>query len=141
VVPANRIAKWTKFGITGAAAAAAIIALTPHMAGAATGEATLAGPEAQAAPAEAAADGLSADQLAAGRELFNNWSCGTCHALKDAEGSGHVGPTLDGNPHLTKAFIIDRITNGAGPMPGFGGQMTDEEIAELATYIQQVALK
>jgi mono/diheme cytochrome c family protein len=135
VVPANAIAKWVKFGITGAAAAIAMAAVTPHMAGAATGEATLAGPEAQAQTAP------DADKLAVGRELFNNWSCGTCHVLKDAEGSGHVGPPLDGNPHLTEAFIIDRVTNGAGPMPGFGGQMTDEEIAEMAAYIRHVALK
>ncbi|HWJ69659.1 MAG TPA: cytochrome c [Sphingobium sp.] len=138
MVPASAIAKWTKLGITGAAAAAAMIALTPHVAGAATGGATLAGPEAQA---QAAPEGADADKLAAGRELFNNWSCGTCHALKDAEGSGHVGPSLDGNPNLTEAFIVERVTNGAGPMPGFGGQMSDEEIAELAAYIHQVALK
>ena len=52
-----------------------------------------------------------------------------------------AGPSLDGNPHLTEAFIIDRVTNGAGPMPAFGGQMSDEGIAGLAAYIHQVALK
>lgn len=137
-MPASAVAKWAKFGITGVAATLAAAALVPHMAGAATGGATLAGPEAQA---QTAPEGADAAKLAAGRELFNSWSCGTCHALKDADGSGHVGPSLDGNPRLTEAFIIDRVTNGAGPMPAFGGQMTDEEIADLAAYIHHAAVK
>lgn len=145
MVPATGIAKWVKLAVTGAGAALAVAAVTPHVAGAATNAATLAGPEAQApapaGPEGAAPAGADADKIAKGRELFNNWSCGTCHALKDADASGHVGPALDGNPNLTEAFITDRVTNGAGPMPAFGGQLSEEEIAEMAAYIHQVALK
>ncbi len=58
-----------------------------------------------------------------GRKLFVDWSCGSCHTLKDAGGSGHVGPELDG-AKLSKAFVAGRITNGQGSMPSFGGSLT-----------------
>lgn len=91
------------------------------------------GPESQA-QAEPA---LTAEQVEKGRELFADWSCGACHALADAQGEGHVGPAFDGNANLDTAFAIDRITNGSGPMPSFGGQIADEDIALLAAYIVQ----
>jgi mono/diheme cytochrome c family protein len=95
---------------------------------------------AAAAPAGGATATAAVDP-AKGRELFNNWGCNSCHSLADAGASGHVGPALDGNPNLTKALVVDRVTNGQGPMPAFGGQMTDEEIATVATYVAQVAKK
>lgn len=140
MVPATEIAKWVKLSFTGAGAALAMVAAAPHMAGATTGSVTPAGPETQEV-APAGSETADAAKVAKGRELFNNWSCGTCHALKDAEASGHVGPALDGNPNLTEAFIADRVTNGQGPMPAFGGQLSEEEIAELSAYIHQVAIK
>lgn len=76
-----------------------------------------------------------------GRELFAIWGCGSCHALNDADATGHVGPGFDHNPGLSQTLIVDRVTNGQGPMPAFGGQMTDQEISDLATYISQVANK
>lgn len=72
---------------------------------------------------------------AAGLALFNNSSCGTCHTFADAGATGSIGPGLDRNPRLTKAFAIDVITSGRGAMPSFSGQMTDAEIATLADYL------
>jgi mono/diheme cytochrome c family protein len=69
-----------------------------------------------------------------GRKLFQDWSCGSCHSLKDAGGTGHVGPELNG-AKLSKAFVVGRITNGQGAMPSFGGQLTAKEIDALATYV------
>ena len=89
----------------------------------------------EAAPAAAGA--LTAEQVTQGRELFQNWSCSACHVLTDANGHGHIGPSLDGNAAMDHAFIVGRVTNGQGAMPGFGGQMTDEEIDLLASYILQ----
>jgi mono/diheme cytochrome c family protein len=80
-----------------------------------------------------AQDASTADADAA-RDMFHSWSCSACHALADAGASGGVGPTLD-NPKLTRDLIIDRIANGQGAMPSFGGQISDEEIAQLADYI------
>jgi mono/diheme cytochrome c family protein len=88
------------------------------------------------APTAFAADAAAADaHLAAGKQLFEDWGCASCHALKDAGASGHIGPAFDGNAALTKEFTVGRITNGQGAMPSFGGLMTDEEIATLSDYI------
>lgn len=80
---------------------------------------------------------LTAEQVAQGRQLFQSWSCSACHVMSDANGHGHIGPSMDGNDAMDKAFVANRITNGQGAMPGFGGQMTDEEIDLLAAYIMQ----
>ena len=102
-------------------------------------------PEPEAAPASASGQQAAARpagpgpaDTAEGRRLFNAYSCGACHVLADAEGSGHVGPALDGNRALTRDYVINVVTNGRGAMPGFGGQLSDEEIALLAAYIVQV---
>jgi mono/diheme cytochrome c family protein len=95
----------------------------------------LAGAFAQEEAAPAAA--LTAEQVEQGRQLFNDWSCGACHVLSDAGGAGPVGPSLDGNKQIDHAFIVGRVTHGQGAMPGFGGQMTEEEINLLASYIMQ----
>ncbi len=86
-------------------------------------------------PAEAAE--LTAEQVEQGRQLFADWSCGACHVLTDAGGNGHIGPSLDGNDTMDKDFVVSRVTNGQGAMPGFGGQLTEEEIDLLSTYIVQ----
>lgn len=90
------------------------------------------------ATAEDPTAGLSAEQVEQGRQIFNDWSCSTCHALSDAGASGSIGPSLDGNGRLDHDFAVRLITNGQGAMPGFGGQLTDEEIDLLSTYIVQV---
>jgi mono/diheme cytochrome c family protein len=77
----------------------------------------------------------------AGLALFNNYACGACHALADAGAAGSIGPSLDRNPRLTKAFAVDVISNGRGAMPSFAGQMSPEEIDQLAEYIVQFARK
>ncbi|WP_126174041.1 c-type cytochrome [Altericroceibacterium xinjiangense] len=89
-------------------------------------------PELEQAKAEAPAGEVD---MEAGRQLFQDWSCNACHVLEDAGAQGHVGPALDGNSALTRDLVIDRVTNGAGAMPGFGGQLSEEEIAALADYI------
>jgi len=93
-------------------------------------------------PAPAAGnDDASAKRIAHGREIFANYSCGSCHALADGGGEGHVGPALDANPNLSEALVTDRVNNGSGPMPPFGGQLSKEEVADLAFYVTHVAKK
>jgi mono/diheme cytochrome c family protein len=96
------------------------------------------GPEFQAAEESAAEAPLTDEQLAEGRSLFNSWSCSACHVLTDANAHGHIGPSLDGNATLDKAFVASRINNGQGAMPGFGGQLSPEEIDLMSAYIVQV---
>ena len=83
-------------------------------------------------PAPAAADPAL---RTAGLALFNNYSCGACHAFADAGASGAVGPSLDRK--LAVAAIVDVVTHGRGAMPAFGGQMSDAEIRTLADYLAQ----
>ena len=113
-----RVAAKTKLGLS--ALALAVIAIPAASA--------LASAEEPAAP-------LAAEKVEQGRKLFTDWSCGACHTLADAKASGSIGPALDGNANLDHAFVKQRVTDGQGAMPSFGGQMTDEEIDVLSSYI------
>ena len=66
---------------------------------------------------------------------------GACHALADANASGSIGPSFDRNPRLTKAYAVDVISNGRGAMPSFAGQMSPEQIDQIAEYIVQFSRK
>ena len=90
-------------------------------------------------PPAGAAD--AAGKVEKGRELFADYGCGGCHSLADAGATGHVGPSFDGDPNLTEAFIVNRVTNGQGAMPAFGDQLSQDEIAALASYVTQAAGK
>ncbi len=94
-----------------------------------------------AKPAAAPPAAGAADKIAKGREIFANFACGSCHSLADAGAAGHVGPSFDGDPNLSEPFIIDRVTNGQGAMPAFGGQLSPEEIAAVAAYVSHAAAK
>jgi cytochrome c6 len=71
-----------------------------------------------------------------GKKIFASAGCGSCHTLKDAGASGTIGPNLDeAKPDLELA--IDRVTNGASPMPSFKDQLSEQEITDVATYVVQ----
>ena len=72
-------------------------------------------------------------EAAAGREIFVA-NCGSCHALTDAGTSGAVGPSLDGIG-LDVSAVETQVRNGGGGMPAFEGQLTDEEIVAVSTYV------
>lgn len=74
----------------------------------------------------------------AARDLFHSYSCSACHALADAGAGGSIGPSLD-NPTLTREFVLDRIANGQGAMPAFGGQLSEEDLALLTDYLVEVS--
>jgi len=61
--------------------------------------------------------------------------CFQCHSLADADANGAYAPALDGNAHLTRAFIVATLTEGRGDMPSFGGLMSETDIALLADYL------
>jgi mono/diheme cytochrome c family protein len=90
------------------------------------------------APAAPAAD---AAKLAKGKDVFTNYGCGSCHTLAAAGASGNVGPSFDHDANLSHDFVVDRVTNGQGPMPSFGGQMSADDIDAVATYVVQSAQK
>ncbi|MBO9519162.1 MAG: cytochrome c [Porphyrobacter sp.] len=98
-------------------------------------------PEAAAPDAPAAAPAQDPAVRTAGLKLFNDYSCSACHSLADAKAGGSIGPSLDRNSRLTKAYVLDILNNGRGAMPSFAGQMTDAELGTLAEYIVQFSRK
>jgi cytochrome c6 len=70
---------------------------------------------------------------AAGKEVFTA-NCGACHTLADAGTTATVGPNLD-ESQPTVELAVDRVTNGAGVMPPFEGQLTEQQIQDVAAYV------
>jgi cytochrome c553 len=71
---------------------------------------------------------------AAGKGIFVNNGCGSCHTLEAAGTSGNIGPNLDeAKPSLSLA--VDRVTNGKGAMPSFKGTLSDKQIRDVATFV------
>jgi cbb3-type cytochrome c oxidase subunit III len=75
-----------------------------------------------------------------GKEVFEAAGCTGCHTLKDAGSTGTVGPNLD-QAKPSEQLAIQRVTNGAGAMPPFKGQLTDAQIKAVAKYVSSVAGK
>lgn len=94
-------------------------------------------PMAQEDGSEAAAEGapLTEAEVEASRTLFSQYGCGACHSFTDANGYGHIGPSLDGNAALSVDYVNQIVTNGQGAMPSFGGMVSEEELETLSRYI------
>ena len=104
-------------------------------------------PPATPAPAPAGGSGASgesgaggAGDAAAGKAVFTSAGCVGCHTLADAGATGTVGPNLD-EAKPDAALVVERVTNGKGPMPPFKGQLTDKQIQDVAAYVSSVAGK
>jgi len=138
-VTSRAFVKAAKLGL----AAVGIVASLAAVGGVALAQAPELTPNAPpAAAAPPAADAApTAAQLDKGRMIFTDYGCAQCHSLSDAGATGHVGPSLDGNPSITQAFVVDRVTNGQGMMPSFASQLTADEINTVAAYIAKVATK
>ncbi|MGH3071208.1 MAG: c-type cytochrome, partial [Gaiellaceae bacterium] len=117
----------------------ALLALTAGLAGCGGGEETSPSPETvqgtlpEQTDTEAEEPGLEGD-AEAGASVFTSAGCGGCHTLEAAGSSGSVGPNLDeAKPDFSLA--VDRVTNGQGAMPSFEGQLTEQQIADVAQYV------
>ncbi|HEX4732425.1 MAG TPA: PQQ-binding-like beta-propeller repeat protein [Solirubrobacterales bacterium] len=78
--------------------------------------------------------GATAD-AAAGGEVFAE-NCSTCHGATGHGGNG--GPDLRTMPLAkTQAGAEKQVTNGGGGMPPFKGQLSEEEIANVAAYVSE----
>jgi Cytochrome c. len=75
-----------------------------------------------------------AGAAAAGKKVFVNAGCGSCHTLEAADASGTVGPNLD-RAKLSSAAFIDWIANGKGAMPPFKGQLSKKEIEDVSAFL------
>jgi mono/diheme cytochrome c family protein len=74
----------------------------------------------------------------AGKAVFESAGCTQCHTLKDAGAKGTVGPNLD-DAKPPYSLVIDRVTNGKGVMPSFGGRLKKTDIENVAKYVSTVA--
>jgi mono/diheme cytochrome c family protein len=70
----------------------------------------------------------------AGKALFLKSGCVGCHTLSDAHATGTVGPNLD-QAKPDYRLVTARVTLGKGAMPSFKGQLSDQQIADVASYV------
>ena len=71
---------------------------------------------------------------AAGAKVFASAGCGSCHTLAAAKSSGQVGPNLDAaKPGYDTVVVM--VTNGGGGMPSFGGQLSKQQIRDVAAFV------
>ncbi|MEB2284723.1 MAG: cytochrome c oxidase subunit II [Polyangiaceae bacterium UTPRO1] len=117
-------------------------------------EAWLAGGGVSAAPAAAGgAAGGGQDLVAAGKELFEQKGCVTCHQPGAVLGpqlagvAGHTvelqdGTTVTADDDYLRESILSpaaKIVKGFAPiMPTFKGQLTEEQVLQLIAYIKSL---
>jgi mono/diheme cytochrome c family protein len=90
-----------------------------------------------APPAEAAPIPADAN-VAAGAKVFTQANCGSCHTLSAAGAHGQIGPNLDATrPNFER--VRTQVENGGGGMPAFGGQLTKDQIRDLAAFVAKRA--
>ena len=77
---------------------------------------------------------------AAGAKVFASAGCGSCHTLAAAKASGQVGPNLD-DAKPGYDTVLAKVTNGGGGMPSFGGQLSEQQIRDVAAYVATSAGK
>jgi mono/diheme cytochrome c family protein len=73
---------------------------------------------------------------AAGKEVYASAGCGSCHTFSDAGSTGTIGPNLDESSADFEA-AAEQIRTGGGGMPAFEGQLSEQEIADVAAYVTQ----
>jgi hypothetical protein len=71
--------------------------------------------------------------LAAGQEIFVA-NCGSCHTLEAAGTTGNVGPNLN-DSSFDQGAVEEQVAQGGGGMPAFEGQLSEEEIQNVAAFV------
>lgn len=85
------------------------------------------------------AGGVSAAEpavLARGKSLFATAqpACALCHTLQAAGSEGQIGPVLDElKPDAERVLRV--LRNGFGVMPSYEGQLTEQDMQALATFV------
>ena len=111
-----------------------LLSLGAALSGCGTGTVTT--PTPQTVIGKVAAPPKVTGNATAGKQVFETAGCKSCHTLKDAGATGTVGPNLD-DAKPDKDLVITRVTKGMGAMPPFAGQLTDQQIADVAAYVVQ----
>ena len=78
--------------------------------------------------------GSGTGDAASGEEVYASAGCGGCHTFEAAGSTGSVGPNLD---DLSPSFdeVVQQVTNGGGAMPAFSGELSAQEIDDVAAFV------
>jgi len=80
----------------------------------------------------------AAANVAAGEKVFKTAGCGSCHTLEAAGADGQIGPNLDSaRPDFASARA--KIEAGGGGMPSFTGQLSADQIRDVAAFVAHEA--
>ena len=90
----------------------------------------------EATTEETGGGGAAEGDPAAGKTVFASAGCVGCHTLADANASGSIGPNLD-DAKPDHDLVVERVTNGMGAMPSFKGQLSEQDIQNVAAYVVQ----
>jgi uncharacterized cupredoxin-like copper-binding protein len=71
-----------------------------------------------------------------GKNVFNTVGCSGCHGFAAAGSPAGDGPTLDGLK-LSVAVVESTVASGGAAMPPFAGQLTPQQIADVAAFVSQ----
>jgi cytochrome c551 len=86
-----------------------------------------------AAPQRPAAEVVAAGDPSRGREVFSD-NCSRCHG--EDGGGGGAGPALAGTADAADADrTVRQIREGGGGMPSFGGDLSEDELADVSAYV------
>jgi mono/diheme cytochrome c family protein len=77
---------------------------------------------------------------AAGAKVFASAGCSGCHTLAAAHASGAVGPNLD-QVRPSASVVADKVKRGGGGMPAFAGQLSAQQIKDVAAFVASNAGK
>ena len=75
---------------------------------------------------------------AAGRAVFASAGCSGCHTLEAAGAGGQIGPNLD-SLRPTYAVVHAKVESGGGGMPSFRGQLSPQQIEDVAAFVSTSA--
>lgn len=78
--------------------------------------------------------GATEGDAAAGKQIYDEQGCGSCHTLEAAGSNGTVGPNLD---DLKPEFdaIVNQVTNGGGAMPPFKDALSEQQIKDVSAFV------
>ena len=88
---------------------------------------------AAAAPAKGSPIPPAAD-VQGGAAVFKSAGCGSCHTLEAAGADGQIGPNLD-DAHPDFVTVRAKVEQGGGGMPAFGGQLSSQQIRDVAAFV------
>ena len=83
---------------------------------------------------EAGGEGGAEGDAVAGKEIYDEQGCGSCHTMEAANSTGTVGPNLDDVAPEFDA-IVAQVTNGGGAMPPFKDTLSEQQIKDVSAFV------